>query len=210
MDDTTTLGAIYGATCRLPRLGPNIQKCRWRSAGLDRSGQAGGSLPSRGQPRGLGLRVNALIPPGGGGITPLCSAGGAVRCSTSVPGGSLPCGMVFAPVSCAPPLEAARAAQPETEAQKILSDPCRAIDRARATHVSSLLPATLSLPVIAHTEIAHTVIAHTVDRTSVKYPGLGRSVGQRCPLGHIDYHRMDLMPIRWKGHYFCRWNTIER
>src|SRR5512141_3359186 len=90
-----------------PKAWANIQKCRWRSAGLDVRGQAGDHFLLVASLGVWDFRVNALT--GGGGITPLCSAGGAVRCSTSVPGGSLPCGMVFSTVSCAPPLEAARA-----------------------------------------------------------------------------------------------------
>jgi hypothetical protein len=135
------------------------------------------------------FRVNALIPHRRGEESrPLCSAGGAVRCSSLIPGGSLPCGMVFSTVSCAPPLEAARAVSgPKQEPRKNQSDPCRAINCARATHVSSLLPATLLLPVIAHTVIVHTEIAHTVDRTSVDYP---RSRGKRAPTMPIGAYRL--------------------
>ena len=55
------------------------------------------------------FRVNALISDRRGRNQPLCSAGGAVPCSSSVPGGSLPCGMFFSTVSCVSPLEAAKA-----------------------------------------------------------------------------------------------------
>ena len=52
------------------------------------------------------FRVNALISDRRGRNHTL---GGAVPCSSSVPGGSLPCGMLFSTVSCVSPLEAARA-----------------------------------------------------------------------------------------------------
>src|SRR6188474_21454 len=59
-------------------------------------------------------------PPGGGGITPLCAAGGALRCSSSVPGGPSPCGMAFSTVPSVPPREAALAVSgAKQEARKI-------------------------------------------------------------------------------------------
>ena len=53
------------------------------------------------------FRVDALISDRRG-RTPLCSAGGAVPCSSSVPGGSLPCGIVFSTAPCVSPVEAAK------------------------------------------------------------------------------------------------------
>ena len=60
---------------------------------------------------GLGVwdfRVNALISDRRGRNHALCSAVGAVPRPSSVPGGSLPCGILFSTVSCVSPLEAAK------------------------------------------------------------------------------------------------------
>jgi hypothetical protein len=66
--------------------------------------------------------------------------------------------------------------RPEGGAQKNQSGPCGAINCAHATHVSSLLPATLLLP----------VIAHMVDRTSVEYP---RCREKRATTMHVRVYR---------------------
>ena len=95
---------------------------------------------------------------------------GAVRCSSSVPGGSSPCGMVFSTVSSVPPREAARAVSGPNQEPRNQSGHCRAIGCARRTHTSSSLLATLLLPEIVHTALLLPEIAHTADRTSVKYP----------------------------------------
>src|SRR6188472_1907333 len=80
--------------------------------------------------------------------------------------------------------------RPEVGAHKNQSGPCRAIDCARGTHVSSWLPVTLLLP----------EIAHTVDRTSVEY---SRSREKRaptmavgaCPAGPISGAAWNCPPI---------------
>ena len=54
------------------------------------------------------FRVNALISDRRGRNHALMLGWGRGPCSSSVPGGSLPCGMVFSTVSCVSPLEAAR------------------------------------------------------------------------------------------------------
>ena len=152
-----------------------------------RSGQAGGSLPPHDQPRGLGLWCKCPhLRPEGGVITPLCSAGGAVRCSSSVAGGSLPCGMLFSTVSCVSPLESAKAVSgTKQKPRKISTAPVVQLT-AHARPISSELPA---IPVLLE-------IPHPVDRTL--------SVLQRCPLGHVHHNRMDLMLVSLKTRYLGR------
>ena len=120
-------------------------------------------------------------PIGGGGITPLCSAGGAARCSSLVPGGSFPCGMVFSTVSCVSPLEAERAVSGTKQKPRKIS----------------------AAPVVQLTARAILVQSHLQYRFCWGFllrwiecgestPGVRRSELQRCPLGHIYDHRVDL------------------
>ena len=147
-------------------------------SGARRSGQAGGSLPSRGQPR-LELSCKCPHPPPEGEESrPYARLGVRSAAPHRFRVGPCPAGWSSQPYRARHRLKQQSRLRPETEAQKNQSDPCRAIDCARATHVSSLLPATLSLPVIAHTEIAH-----TVDRTSVKYPRSREKRRTTMPVG---------------------------
>ena len=113
-------------------------------------------------------------PTGGGGITPLCSAGGAVPCSSSVPGGSLPCGMVFSTASCVSPLEAAKVVSgTKQKPRKISAAPVVQLTaHARPILVQGYLQYRL-LP----------EIPHPVDRTSVEHPRCQEKRTPTMPVG---------------------------
>ena len=88
-------------------------------SGARRAGQAGGSLPSYDQPQGLGRVCMPSSPTGGGGITPLCSAEGAVPYSSRRFRVGLCPAMGFSTVSCASPVGAPRAvSHPKQEPRK--------------------------------------------------------------------------------------------
>ena len=115
------------------------------------------------------FRVDALISDRRGRDHPLCSAGGAVPCSSSVPGGSLPCGTVFSIASCISLLDAAKVISgTKQKPRKNQRGPHRAFNCARASHLSSGL---LAIPVLLE-------VPPPVDQTSVEHP---RSQEKRTP-----------------------------
>ena len=62
MDDTTTHGSDIWSDMSAPKAWANIQKCRWRSAGLDVRGRRGDHFLLVASLRVWDFRVNALIP----------------------------------------------------------------------------------------------------------------------------------------------------
>ena len=141
-------------------------------------------------------------PTGGGGITPLCSAGGAVPRPSSVPGGSLPCGMLFSTVSCVSPLEAARPVSgTKQKPKKISAAPMGQLTaRARTILVQSYL----------QYRFCWGFLLRWIE-CGESTPGVRRSELQRCPLGHIYDHRMDLTQIRsrWRNPRLQRYGAFK-
>ena len=144
---------------------------------------------------GLGVwdfRVNALISDRRGRNHALMLGWGRGPRPSSVPGGSLPCGMLFSTVSCVSPLEAARPVSgTKQKPKKISAAPMGQLTaRARTILVQSYL----------QYRFCWGFLLRWIE-CGESTPGVRRSELQRCPLGHIYDHRMDLTQIRsrWRN-----------